>query len=187
MNATSKSVAVLDEELAGAVFQRLADDLAMIVDRKIAIGEVRAERSHRRIAGAGTIHISFMLGLQQERRTSHGCILVPLPEAISLASFLMMLPDDLVEQQRGATELDRPMKDAMLELGNFLAGAVDAVFRRWYPDELFVRPEGCQGVRADVRPAFPYEEGSELFVARARASVASFPEFELILMLPARA
>ena len=44
--------------------------------------------------------------------------------------------------------------------------------------------EGCQGVRADVRPAFPYEEGSELIVARVGACFDPFPPFELILMLP---
>ena len=50
--------------------------------------------------------------------------------------------------------------------------------------KLSVTSKGCQGVRADVRPAFPYEEGAELLVVRAKTKVHDFPSFELIGMFP---
>jgi hypothetical protein len=172
-----------DLELVSGIFERLGADLGMILDREVALEDVRSERSVKRVSGEGQVHISFKIALQLGQETRHGCLLVPLPDAIALAAFLMMMPDETVALERGREELDRPMKEALLEVGNFVAGACDAVLRRMLPDAA-ARSEGCQGVRPGIRPAFPYQEGNELIVGRARARVHAFEPCELILMLP---
>ena len=173
-----------DLELVTGIFERLSADLGMILDRPLTVEGVACERASSRIAGEGRVHISFKLALQLGQRQSQGCLLVPLPDAIALAAYLMMVPDETVAAERRRTELDRPMKEALLEVGNFVAGACDAVLRRMHPGEGAVRSEGCQGVRAGIRPALAYQEGEELIVGRARARIHEFEPCELILMLP---
>jgi len=176
---------VSDVDLIEGVLGRIGSDLEAILDHEILFEDTRTERVTSRIAGRDQVHISFKLGVQCRDRWLHGTLLVPLAEAISMACFLMMAPDDVVEANRDLEAPDDAMKDAMLEVGNFVAGAADAVLRNWAPEGGAVRSEGCQGVRADVRPAFPYEEGKELIVGRAKAKLHSYPAFEMILMLPA--
>lgn len=182
--ADTASGAVTDVELTEHILERIASDLGMIFDREFKISGARSERKNERATGRSKIHISFKLRLKREDDVYHGCVLIPLPDAISLAAYLMMVPDDAVKSHRSTTTLDQSTKDAMLEVGNFISGATDAVVRTWIPEKLTVRSEGCQGVRANVRPAFPYEEGTELIVGRATAQIHSFPEFEIVLMLP---
>lgn len=185
MNTHGTTCLVDDLELARGVFGRIASDLGVILDREISIEDVQAERRRARVAGEGGVHISFRLGIQADGHTRQGCLLVPLPDAIALAGYMMMLTDDEVAQERARTELDEPFKEALLEVGKFLAGACDTVLRRTVSEEAHTRSQGCQGVRPDVRPAFEYEEGDELIVARARARVHRFERCELVLMLPA--
>ncbi|MSR61835.1 MAG: hypothetical protein EXS08_05265 [Planctomycetes bacterium] len=106
-----------------------------------------------------------------------------MPEALALAGYMMMLPDDVVGCERSRTELDGSFKEALLEVGKFLAGACDAVLRA-FPVEIKTRSDGCQGVRAGIRPALDYSDGDPLLVARAQARIHDFEPFELILMLP---
>ena len=140
-----------------------------------------ALRDHK-VAGRDSIHVSFRLGLTRNDGDLHGCLLVPLPTAISLASYLLMLSDDEVGELREATTLDRQTKDAMIEIGNFVSGAVDAVQKR--AEAGSARAEGCQGVRPGLAPAFERDASVPLVVARARVTLAGFPECELVLMLP---
>ena len=137
-----------------------------------------------RAAAAENVHISFRVQIQDQGEPAHGCALVPLPDAISLACYLMMTPKEEIAEMRAMDMLDPPLKDALIEVSNFIAGATDAVIRTWYSAEATCRSAGCQGVRAGVRPAFPYEEGAELVVGRAQAKIASFAPFEIITMLP---
>jgi hypothetical protein len=176
---------VSDVDLLEGVFGRIGSDLEAILDHEILFEEVQAARVTSRVAGRDQVHISFKLGIQCGEHWAHGSLLVPLPEAISMACFLMMAPDDVVENNRDLEVPDDAMKDAMLEVGNFVAGAADAVLRSWAPEGGAVRSEGCQGVRADIRPVFPHEEGDELIVGRVRASLHTYSAFEMILMLPA--
>jgi hypothetical protein len=171
-------------ELAGSVLARIAADLSMIVDRDLLLEDVRIERLDQRPAGAGQVHISFKLEIEHRGETSPGCVLVPLPDAISLAGYMMMLPDEVVSAARARTTLDHALKEALLEVGKFLAGACDAVLRQACGGDCAVRSSGCQGVRAGVRPALPYREGLPLVVARARARIHDYEPFELILALP---
>ncbi len=171
--------------LVARAFDRITSNLAVLLNRSIVYDEVTADVVDSRVAGAGQVHLSFKLGLSKEGEHGQGCVLVPLPDAISLAGYLLMLPDSIVADARGHSDLDDDLKDAMLEVGNFVAGAINEALRSTGEGGATVRSDGCQGVRADVRPAFGYDEGSELLVGRARVRVHEFPEFEMILMLPA--
>jgi len=179
---------VIDElRLAEILLARAAADLSMIVDRELEFGSVRLEHAAQRPAGEGQVHISFKLALQRDGNAWPGCLLVPLPDALALAGFMMMMNDEAVARERARTELDGPFKEALLEVGKYVAGAADAVLRQSLPEGIAVRSDGCQGVRADVRPALEYREGDPLTVARASARIHDFEPFELILVLPSLA
>lgn len=166
------------------IFERISGDLSMLADREIAVKELVVEQHSARPAGEGRIHVSFRIGAEVGEELVHGTLLVPLPDAITLASFLMMLPDDTVRERRSLTSLDDSLKDAMLEIGNFVGGAVDAALRALETPVSRVRFEGCQGVRAGVRPALVYTEGAPLLVGRAKVTIGSYEPTTLILILP---
>lgn len=166
------------------ILHRVASDLAMICDRELDVDVHSVEKHAERTVGKGGIHISFRLGFEQEDKRTHGCLLMPLPDAISLACYLMMVPDDSVKGKRSLKDIDESIKDAMLEVGNFIGGAADAALRESSSVVAKVSSEGCQGVRPNVRPALCYNEGEGLVVGRARSTIHEYPEFEMILMLP---
>lgn len=170
--------------LVEEVLQRIAADLSMITDRELVVGQSRVNRCSERPAGEDQVHISFRIAFEQGDQLRHGCVLMPLPDAISLACYLMMVPDENIEDRRALEDLDETTKDALLEVGNFIGGAADAALREAVGVRARVRSEGCQGVRASVRPAMIYNEGDPLVVGRAKATVHDFPEFELLMMLP---
>ncbi|MDF1837828.1 MAG: hypothetical protein P1V35_08170 [Planctomycetota bacterium] len=165
------------------VFQRVCGDLSMIADREMEVTSVETEVMDHRPAGKGNIHISFRLGFTQGEDVLHGCMLLPLAEAITLACSLMMIPENVIAQTRKQDTLDATTKDAMLEVGNFICGATDAAFRALGAD-IKVIFEGCQGVRPDVRPAMIYEEGGELIVGQADVSQGGFGNAMHVLMMP---
>ena len=174
-------------ECVEEIFQRIASDLSMIADRELTVGEIETAVEGTRPAGKSKIHISFRLGFQGPKGTQHGCLLVPLPDAISLACCLMMVPGDVVKSNRSLKTLDGTTKDAMLEVGNFICGATDSALRALGMDDVKVSFEGCQGVKANVRPALIYREGDLLVVGRAGIALAEFPEDTMLLMVPATA
>ena len=182
--AAAGTLAEQDRRLADGVLQRVAQDLAMITDREIEVQTGDVARADKRAEGRGRIHISFKLGIQAGDKVLHGALIVPLPDAISLAGYLRMVPDEGVKARRGATSLDAPTKDALMEVGNFVGGAFDAALRDLGHEGLRVRSEGCQGVKANVRPAFRYEDGAPLLVARAQCRIHNWPQFEAVLMVP---
>ncbi len=173
-----------DQQQVDEILQRIAGDLSMIVDRPLKITSAPAQRSQARVAGAKLVHISFKLGFQHAGRIQHGCLLIPLPDAIALACYLMMVPDDGVKSKRNLTTLDAGTKDSMMEIGNFVGGAADAALRSIGMEDIRVRSEGCQGVKPNVRPNFVHDEGSPLIVERAKAQLHTWPPFEMVLMLP---
>ena len=87
-------------ELVEETLQRIASDLSMIADRQLELNSVKVKRSTKRAVGRDRIHISFKLGIKTEEGILHGCVLVPLPDAISLACYLMMVPDEGVVAKR---------------------------------------------------------------------------------------
>jgi hypothetical protein len=172
-----------DSFVVETILRRIADDVSLVIDRPLAIERLSAARVFKRPAGKARPHISFKLAFESGDHVTYGSLLVPLPDAIALACYLMMVPDDAVKQRRSAKDLDRATKDAMVEVDNFIGGATDGALRRIAPATK-ARGAGCQGVRPDVRPAFPYEEGAPLLVGRATTRVHTFDPFEMILILP---
>ena len=76
------------------------------------------------------------------------------------------------------------LKDAMLEIGNFVGGATDAAVRGLLNGEVSVRSEGCQGVQAEAVPIFVYQPGTPLVIGEAKLKLHDFASFKLILQLP---
>ncbi|MCA9003561.1 MAG: hypothetical protein KDB61_16675, partial [Planctomycetes bacterium] len=95
------------------VFQRVCGDLSMIADREMDVVSVETEIMDHRPAGQDHIHISFRLGFNQGGEVLHGCVVVPLAEAITLACSLMMIPENVIAQSRKQNTLDPSTKDAM--------------------------------------------------------------------------
>lgn len=169
----------------GEIFDRVASDLAMLSDRNFEIREVDYEERTDRPVGSGSIHVSFRFGIVDiTGEVLHCAMLLPLPEAIALAAYLMMQPDAAVAELKQGTEIDHSLKEAMLEVGNFVAAAGEAALRAVGSRAQSVVFEGCQGVRADVRPALQYEEGTPLSVGRAQAVIADAGPVEIIVMVP---
>ncbi len=183
MQSTLQHQTLSGADLAGRVFDRLAIDLGMILDREIELELAYAEEVRARSAGEDQVHISFKVGLNGKHGRSSGCFLIPLPDAMTLAGLLMMLEDHEIEDLRKTRELERAEKDALLEVGNFVAGALDTVIRTWMPGAS-AHSEGCQGVRAGVRPALDYDEGDPLLQAQGSMSVEGFTSCPVTLLLP---
>lgn len=164
--------------------ERIAADLSMITDRKLSIDSFEVTRSAARTAAQNSIHISFKLGVQRGQEIRHGALLMPLDSSIALAAWLLMMPDTEVQRRKMEATLDQTLKDALQEIGNFVAGGYEAALRAAGVSDVIVRSEGCQGVRAGSRPVFRYDEGTPLMVGRARARLAGGLPFEMLLMLP---
>lgn len=175
---------VQDLPLVRSIFGQLASNLGLIVDRDIQVEGIVAERASERARGMGNIHISFRMGIQSEDFVRHGCVLVPLPDAVTLVGCLTMLPADMVDESRERNELDQDAKEAMMELGNLMRGAIAEALREFEFMGTSVQFEGCQGVRADVRPALAEPLDTELLIGRARATLDGYPEFECLVLLP---
>lgn len=166
------------------ILARVAADLGMLIDHPVKIQSTAVQRWTSKPSGARRVHIAFKLGFDVRGEMRYGALLVPLPDAITLASFLLLVPDEGVKGKRLLNDLDQPTKDAMLEISNFVGGATDGALRVRFPQGLSVRSLGCQGLRADQPPAFPYKQGDELIVGRAKARIGEFPQFEMLLVLP---
>ncbi|MEQ1892588.1 MAG: hypothetical protein ABL998_08615 [Planctomycetota bacterium] len=173
----------LDEaELVRCILARMTTDLALLLERDFELSAPVLESATRRPAGKDRVHISFKLAIEAGAEDEQGCLLVPLPEALALAGYLMMKEDEEVRSERTRQDLDGPTKEALLEIAKVLASACHSVLGRVVPGS--TRSAGCQGVRANVRPALAYREGDRLLVARVQARLAEFEPFELILVLP---
>jgi len=174
-----------DAVLVGGILARISGDLGMMLGHELELGAPALTRAHARPAGAGQVHISFKLALANaDAGERHGALLVPLREALTMGCFLLMIPEERVSARREEAAPDLALKDALLEIGNMIGGATSTALAELGLAGWTARSAGCQGVRAGVRPAFPYEEGGALVVARFQAALAPFPPFEALLILP---
>lgn len=173
-----------EQALAAAFFDRVATDLSLICDRELALEGVQTQRRTAKVAAPGQIHISFKLEFRAGAASHHGALIVPLPDAIALAGYLMMQSDETVKSNRRLTALDRALKDSMLEIGNLIGAALDAAARDQLGAELSARARGCQGIRPGQNPAFAYAPGAPLACSTARARLHDLPTFEMVLQLP---
>ncbi len=174
----------IDEKWVTETLHRAAADISMLVDHSFDVHEIALERAERRVAANGGVHISFKLAVQRGQHIAHGALLVPFAEAVSLAAWLQMLADDEARRRTNDSELDPMIKDGLLEIGKFVAGACDAALRSAGINDARVVSEGCQGVKAGVRPAFAYTDGEKLTIGRSRAQLAHSQPFEMLALLP---
>ena len=86
--------------LAEEVLHRIASDLSMIIDRELRLEAAEVARLQERPVGPEQVHISFRFGVHGGQRAAQGCLLVPLPDALSIAGYLMMLPEEQVLASR---------------------------------------------------------------------------------------
>ena len=176
------------EELAQTLLRRVGEDLGQICDQEVALRFLGLEERHERAAGRDRVHISFRLRFRDERpgapKESWGTLLLPLAEAVALACYLLMVPDEAVAAHRKTVTLDETTKDAIMEVGNFIGGGIDACLRGLFDGAVTARFGGCQGVRAGIRPALHYREGDTLLTISGEGRVAEFPAFPFLLLLP---
>ena len=173
-----------EDALMGDILERVVADLTLVADREIALSERETRWVTRRPAGVMDVHLSFRMMLTVGEQGLPGTLLLPRAEAIALASYLVMLHEEAVKDLRGQQEIDTTIKDALLELGNFVAGATDQAFKTANIDNVSARTAGCQGVKPGIRPKLRYNEGDPLLVSWAKMQVHTYPEFEAILILP---
>jgi hypothetical protein len=183
-NPASESSPAEDLRFVTALLGRISTDLGLLTERAFTMNELCCERQTNRAEGKSRVHISFKMVFIRGNRRGYGCVLIPLPDALTLAACLMFVPDVGIPSHRSRSAPDQPTKDAMVEIANFIGGAADAVVREHSGDEISAKSAGCQGVRANVRPALIFTEGDELIIGRARAQIHDFAAFELIAMLP---
>lgn len=166
------------------ILRRVLSDLAMIADRDLALGELEVEVPSPPVAAGAGVHIAFKLALRRRGEVRRGALLVPLPEAIALACYLMMVDDAGVLARRSQSGLDETLKDSMLEVANFIAGATEGALRDALREDVEVRTEGCQGLNPGAVTALRREPGEPRLAARATTRLHTFPEFTLLLELP---
>lgn len=185
MQATLDRQQALDRRLVQQCFSKLAEDLSMLLDRPLACSQVEVARARQRVAGEKAVHVAFRFGVTVDGTLRHGALLVPLPEAIAMACYLMMMADDVVAARRKDRDMERATKDALLEVGNLIGGSLDCAVREVFPKRTSTRSEGCQGLKPGYAPAFPRADEEEHVVARAALALHDFPVFDAWLMLPA--
>jgi hypothetical protein len=182
--ATQVSAGEPFESQVRAILTRVAADLTMLIDHTVKVESTSAQRCQAKPSGRKHVHIAFKLSFEWRGQSLYGALLVPLPDAITLACMLLTVPDEAVALKRKLTELDQPTKDAMLEIANFIGGATDGALRMKFPQGLAVRSLGCQGLRPEQPPAFPYQQGTDLIAGRAKACIDEYPVFNMILIMP---
>ena len=176
--ACTAAEAVLVEECV----RRIASDLALILERSFVVERVSVERLASRPAGEGQVHVSFKFGVEVDGAIVHGCWLVPLADALAIASHALLFEDGEVREHRAQVAPDGALRDSLLEVSAVVAASLASSLTPAGAER--VGAEGCQGVRAGVRPALAYREGDALLVGRARCQLHLWPAFEAILVLP---
>lgn len=166
--------------------QRISEDLEMMLDRELSIESVETAREDAIPACGDVVHIAFQFGVLQEagNQRARGAVLMPLAEAQTMAGYLMMTPESQVAAMRKADAPDFATKDSLMEISALMASALEGTMRETHAGAWSVRTLGCQGVAAGTAPALRAKENAEFVVARAKAKVASFDAFELLLILP---
>lgn len=165
-------------------WNRIVHDLALLSDTELAVVDVRAEVVEEIPTARGDVHVAFKFGVEHAGRIRHGCLLAPLPDAITLACLLIMLPGEHIAQQRERRTVDQPLREALLEVSTWIARSLGASLRASEGVDSRIEPESCQGVRRDAQPAIAHEPGERWIVSRAELRHADWPAFEAILLVP---
>ena len=180
------SLTAEDPRLLGIeeILNRIASDVSIVADVPIRVEGVQAEVVGTKPAGAGVVHIAFRLDFHEDGERRQGCVLVPLPDAQVLAGGLLMQPTTRLDEARGRDDLDRTTKEAVMELGTFLAGATESALRDAGHVLVQVHHRGCQGVRADVAPRLDGYTGGPLVAGTCEAKVGDYDPGTWHVVLP---
>lgn len=166
------------------MFRRIAVDLSMLSDSDIEVSGITVEERTDRPAAASGVHVSFRFGLNAGSGVQHGALMLPLGESICLGGNLMMAGPQQIDELQAKGEVAGPLRDAILEVGSFVAGALQSAMGGRGVSSAKVDFEGCQGVQASVPPRLDYEEGSPLVVSRAAFRLGTRAPVEALLILP---
>jgi len=170
--------------LIKSVLDQLGEDLSALVGHGVTFASVEGVRQSERPAGTGSIHISFRLAFDGDAGTQYGFLLIPLADAISLAGFMLEIPEAEILSMRSLTTLKNGLKDAIVEIGKMIGDSASNALQTLEVEGVKVRFTGCQGVRDGIRPALIYTEETPLIVGSATASLQPFPDFKTTLVLP---
>ena len=166
------------------ILNRIGSDLSIVADVSLRVEGVEAQPVTERPAGEGVIHVSFRLDFLEPEGAHQGCVLLPLADVQVLAGGLQMQSAMYLSEARDSQELDEPSKEAVMELGTFVAGATESALRDQGHALIQVQHQGCQGVRPDVRPRLNATEDAPLVWGTCRATLAEFPTSTWHLLLP---
>ena len=166
------------------MFQCIAGDLSMLSDSELEVSGITVEERTDRPAADGDIHISFRFALDDGGVLRHGTLLLPISASISLGAHLMMAAESQVEDLQREQLIDGPLREAILEVGAFVTGALQTAMQSVGSTCRRVVFEGCQGVPAAVPPVLAHDDGDPLVVSRAALRVGRSPAKEAILVLP---
>ncbi|MCK4502110.1 MAG: hypothetical protein KAU22_03685 [Desulfuromonadales bacterium] len=120
-------------------------------------------------------------------REGRGFMCVQVPDAVALGGTLIMLPEDQIEEQRAAANLDGETEDAYGEIANILAGGLTQVFLDRYPQQLrFIRTESETVVptKVDTASEEPFPEGN-YYLASFAITMDGFELQRILLIFPA--
>ena len=175
-----------DSDWTSRALVRVAEDWAMMIDHEVSIENVQVERESSAPACEGSVHIAFQFGLTHAELGPRyrGALLVPLPDALTMAAYLMMTPENQIAGARAAQAPDSATKDSLMELSSILASALDGVVQDSFEGTWSVTSLGCQGVREGAVPRVSTADDLEWTVARAQGTLADFDAFPMQLVLP---
>jgi len=117
----------------------------------------------------------------------HGCMLVPIRDAIRIGGTLIMLPDSELENVISEEEYTEELEDSYGEIANIICGSLTSTFEEQYPKTFrLVRTEQeiILPVKVDIESDQPVPDGS-YYVMSSQMSLEGTEMGKLHLLLPA--
>ncbi len=117
----------------------------------------------------------------------HGCMLVPIRDAIRIGGTLIMLPDSELENVISEEEYTEELEDSYGEIANIICGSLTSTFEEQFPKSFrLVRTEQevILPVKVDIESDEPVPNGS-YYVMSSKMSLEGTEMGTLQLLLPA--
>lgn len=120
-------------------------------------------------------------------RQGTGYLVALIPDAIVLGGTLIMLPEDVIEEEKAEGDFSGEAADAYGEIANIIAGGLTETFLERYPKQLrFVKTDSDIIVPTKVDPSSdqPFAEGS-YYLASFAIHIGDFDLHRFLLIFPA--
>jgi chemotaxis protein CheY-P-specific phosphatase CheC len=117
----------------------------------------------------------------------HGCLLVPIRDAIRIGGTLIMLPDSELESVISEEEYTEELEDSYGEIANIICGSLTSTFEEQFPKNFrLVRTEQevILPVKVEIESDQPVPDGS-YYVMTSQMSLEGTEMGKLQLLLPA--